>query len=73
MNENPLTRRINYRNFKKDVYPSRDVVTKIIQDVIIYSPFKGSMKYLDIDVWGPEHSKIKSKFVLSTAIAGTGL
>ena len=73
MNENPLTRRINYRNFKKDVYPSRDVVTKIIQDAIIYSPFKGSMKYLDIDVWGPEHSKIKSEFVLSTPIAGTGL
>ena len=73
MNENPLNRRINYRNFKKDVYPSRDVVTKIIQDAIIFSPFKGSMKYLDIDVWGPEQSKIKSEFVLTTPLANTGL
>lgn len=70
---NPLYRRINYRNFKKDVYPSRDEVTNIIQDAITLSPFKSSMKYLDIDVWGPEHSKIKSDFVLTTPLAHTGL
>ena len=68
----PLDRRINHRNFKQDEYPTRDVISDIIQDAINVSPIKGQL-YINVDVWGPEHHQIKKDLVLTSGYELTGL
>ena len=50
-----LERRIQYRNFYKDKYPSKEKIEEIIQEAINVAPLTTEMRGLVIDIYGPEH------------------
>tara|TARA_B100001093_G_C26782091_1_gene995085 strand:- start:63 stop:896 length:834 start_codon:yes stop_codon:yes gene_type:complete len=70
---NLLHRRINYRQFKKDVIPPKEMIESIIKEAIGVTPFKGSFKYANIDVYGPEQEEIKHNLMLTSSTAQAGL
>ena len=66
-----LERRINYRNFYKDKYPSREKIEEIIQEAIDVSPLTNELKKIAIDIHGPEHSSLKHDLMFTTVSAET--
>ena len=70
---NLLHRRINYRQFKKDVIPPKETIESIIKEAICVTPFKGAFRYANIDVYGPEQAEIKHNLMLTSVTAQSGL
>ena len=58
-----LERRINYRNFKKDKYPSAEKIEEIIQEAVNVAPLTSELRDVVIDVYGPEHAELKHQFM----------
>ena len=73
MTDNLLRRRINYNRFKEDDAPSRETIESILKEAITCAPVKGSFKYVNLDVWGPEHQQIKDDLVKVTGVKESGL
>lgn len=63
---NLLNRRINYRNFKQDDYPTKEKIEEIVQEAINVAPMRGEIKKLSIDILGPEHSQLKKDYAYTT-------
>ena len=63
LDTNLLERRINYRNFRKDKYPSADKIIEIIQEALNVAPLTTEVKQFEIDIWGPEYSELKHEFM----------
>ena len=63
LDTNLLERRINYRNFRKDKYPSIGKITEIIQEALNVAPMTTEVDQFDIDIWGPEYSELKHEFM----------
>ena len=61
-----LERRIQYRNFYKDKYPSKEKIEEIIQEAINVAPLTTEMRGLVIDIYGPEHKELKHDFMYTT-------
>jgi len=66
LDTNLLERRINYRNFKFDEYPDKDKICEVVQEAINVAPVKSEAFNFKLDIWGPEHTKIKEDFMWST-------
>lgn len=62
-----LERRINYRNFYKDKYPTREKIEEIIQEAVNVSPLTTEIRDAIIDIYGPEYEEVKHDFMLTTA------
>tara|TARA_Y100001970_G_scaffold14296_1_gene16123 strand:- start:23 stop:739 length:717 start_codon:yes stop_codon:yes gene_type:complete len=58
-----LERRIQYRNFYKDKYPTREKIEEIIQEAVNVSPLTTEIRDLIIDIYGPEHEEVKHDFM----------
>ena len=63
LNTKLLERRINYRNFYKDKYPTREKIEEIIQEAVNVSPLTTEIRDLIIDIYGPEHEEVKHDFM----------
>ena len=63
LNTKLLERRINYRNFYKDKYPTREKIEEIIQEAVNVSPLTSEIRDLIIDIYGPEHEEVKHDFM----------
>ena len=69
---NLLHRRINYRQFKKDVIPPKETIESIIKEAISVTPFKGSFKQASIDVYGANQTELKHNLMLTSSTEQSG-
>lgn len=66
LDTNLLERRINYRNFRNDKYPSKEKIQEVIQEAINVAPVKSEIFDFRLEIWGPEHTKVKEDLMWST-------
>lgn len=61
-----LFRRINYRHFKQDVFPSKEKIEEILQEAINISPVDKEFFSWRVEVHGPEYAAEKADLVLES-------
>tara|TARA_B100000902_G_scaffold372457_1_gene399497 strand:+ start:49 stop:762 length:714 start_codon:yes stop_codon:yes gene_type:complete len=66
LDTNLLERRINCRNFRTDKYPSKEKIQEVIQEAINVAPVKSEVFDFRLEIWGPEHTKVKEDLMWST-------
>ena len=66
-----LFRRINYRHFKQDVYPTREKVEQILQEAINISPVDKEYFSWRFEIHGPEYAADKAELVLESGTNGS--
>lgn len=64
-----LSRRINYRHFKQDAFPTREKIEEILRRAIGISPVDKEFYGWRLEIHGPEFAADKAELVLE---AGTG-
>ncbi len=61
-----LFRRINYRHFKQDDYPTKEKIDEVIQEAINISPVDKEFFSWRLEVHGPEYAAEKADLVLES-------
>ena len=61
-----LDKRFNYRRFKEDKIPPKELIEKIIRETINLIPVKNEGYNFKLEIWGPEHDAEKRELALIT-------
>ena len=59
-----LFRRINFRHFKQDTYPTKEKIEEILQEAINIAPVDKEFFSWRLEIHGPEWAKEKEDLVL---------
>ncbi len=60
-----LNRRIQFRHFKQDIYPSKEEIQEIIFKAMNVSPVRNEVFSFHVNVWGPEYFKEKHELAVA--------